>query len=81
MLGAIGHASRFTMMTASFNIESGHLSPAMLSGRRRHWMVALVSGASQNFHRGSGDPNVPGISAYTAMISGGMTAASVIPKS
>lgn len=38
---------------------------------RHHWysMVALVSGASESVYRGGCYPYVPGISAYTAMIS------------
>lgn len=34
----------------------------------RYLLVALAAGAPEGVHRGGGDPDVPGISAYTAMI-------------
>ncbi len=56
------------MMTAGFNIEWATFLAALLVGsigiQWSRWY-----GASQNFHRRGRDPDVPGISAYTAMIS------------
>ena len=57
LLGAIGHGSRMVMMSAGFNIEWATFLAALLVGCIGIFTVAAVI------------PMVPGISAYTAMIS------------
>ncbi|MEX3021395.1 threonine/serine exporter [Kluyvera sp. STS39-E] len=69
LLGAIGHASRFIMMTAGFNIEWATFLAAMLVGsigiQWSRWYLAHP----KIFTVAAVIPMFPGISAYTAMIS------------
>lgn len=68
LLGAIGHGSRMVMMTAGFNIEWATFLAALLIGcigiQWSRWYRP-----PEDLYRCRGDPDVPGISAYTAMIS------------
>lgn len=69
LLGAIGHSSRFVMMTAGFNIEWATFLAAILVGsigiRWSRWYLAHP----KIFTVAAVIPMFPGISAYTAMIS------------
>ncbi|EPK7361457.1 threonine/serine exporter [Kluyvera intermedia] len=69
LLGAIGHASRFVMMTSGFNIEWATFLAAMLVGsigiQWSRWYLAHP----KIFTVAAVIPMFPGISAYTAMIS------------
>ena len=69
LLGAIGHTSRFCMMTAGFNIEWATFLAAMLVGsigiQWSRWYLAHP----KIFTVAAVIPMFPGISAYTAMIS------------
>lgn len=69
LLGAIGHGSRFVMMTAGFNIEWATFLAAILVGsigiRWSRWYLAHP----KIFTVAAVIPMFPGISAYTAMIS------------
>ncbi len=69
LLCAIGHASRFVMMTAGFNIEWATFLAAMLVGsigiQWSRWYLAHP----KIFTVAAVIPMFPGISAYTAMIS------------
>ena len=69
LLGAIGHASRFVMMTAGFNIEWATFLAALLVGsigiQWSRWYLAHP----KIFTVAAVIPMFPGISAYTAMIS------------
>lgn len=58
LLGAIGHGSRMIMMSAGFNIEWATFLAALLVGSIGIQMVALVSGASEDFYRRRRDPDV-----------------------
>ena len=60
LLGAIGHASRFTMMTAGFNIEWATFLIQWSRWYLAHPKIFTVAAVI---------PMFPGISAYTAMIS------------
>lgn len=69
LLGAIGHGSRFVMMTAGFNIEWATFLAAILVGsigiRWSRWYLAHP----KIFTVAAVIPMFPGISAYTAMVS------------
>lgn len=69
LLGAIGHSSRFVMMTTGFNIEWATFLAALLVGsigiRWSRWYLAHP----KIFTVAAVIPMFPGISAYTAMIS------------
>ncbi|MBV7406773.1 threonine/serine exporter [Enterobacter sp. ENT03] len=69
LLGAIGHGSRMTMVTAGFNIEWSTFMASMLVGaigiRWSRWYLAHP----KVFTVAAVIPMFPGISAYTAMIS------------
>lgn len=69
LLGAIGHGSRMTMVTADFNIEWSTFMASMLVGaigiRWSRWYLAHP----KVFTVAAVIPMFPGISAYTAMIS------------
>lgn len=69
MLGAIGHGTRFAMVTWGFNIEWSTFIASMLVGsigiRWSRWYLAHP----KVFTVAAVIPMFPGISAYTAMIS------------
>ena len=69
LLGAIGHGSRMVMVTSGFNIEWSTFVASMLVGcigiRWSRWYLAHP----KVFTVAAVIPMVPGISAYTAMIS------------
>jgi uncharacterized membrane protein YjjB (DUF3815 family) len=69
LLGAIGHSSRFVMMSAGFNIEWATFLAAIVVGcigiRWSRWYLAHP----KIFTVAAVIPMFPGISAYTAMIS------------
>lgn len=69
LLGAIGHGSRMTIVTAGFNIEWSTFMASMLVGaigiRWSRWYLAHP----KVFTVAAVIPMFPGISAYTAMIS------------
>lgn len=69
LLGAIGHSSRFAMMTAGMNIEWATFIASLLVGsigiQWSRWYLAHP----KIFTVAAVIPMFPGISAYTAMIS------------
>jgi len=69
LLGAIGHGSRMTLVTAGFNIEWSTFMASMLVGAIGiHWSRWYLA-HPKVFTVAAVIPMFPGISAYTAMIS------------